>query len=131
MNLIRDLWRGDVPLWKIFWFYYITTIPLLFLIEDYMMKGILSFSPGPVGTVFDSVNLTLTETLLYLADAGLILYVAFFSLIYLPFILIGVWRSADKYQGRKIYSYLAKFVIITTWGNLLKSVLVLLNIDPN
>lgn len=79
MELIKDLWRGNVPLSRTFWVFgfgvnLLLTIALLYL----------NFQP----------NLLTTKS-----GAVFYLLVLLFSVIYGPFILIGIWRSANKHQG--------------------------------
>jgi hypothetical protein len=43
-----------------------------------------------------------------LALVGFVITIIF--AVYLPFILIGVWRSAGRYRGKRIWSVLARLV---------------------
>ena len=101
MALIKALWRGDISLAKTFWL----------------------FGFG--------VNLLLTVVFLYLNSQPAILSNAlgrifFFSLvafyvIYGSFVLIAIWRSANKYQGLQRISILAKIMVIIGWARYLQS----------
>ena len=101
MDLIKGLWRGNVPLSRTFWL----------------------FGFG--------VNLLLTIALLYLTlqtdllttKIGAIFYLLLllFFVIYGPFILIGIWRSASQYQGFQRYAIAAKIMVIIGWGRYFQS----------
>jgi len=101
MDLIKDLWRGDVPLSRTFW--------------------VFGFG----------VNLLLTIAFLYLnpqpdlltTTIGAIFYLLLllFSLVYGPFILIGIWRSANKYQGLQRNAIAAKIMVIIGWSRYFQS----------
>ncbi len=95
MDLIRELWRGNVGLSRTFWVF-----------------GI-------------AVNLLLTFAILYLNAQGgilttgmgviLLLVLSSFSIIYYPFILIAIWRSANKYQGLRRLVIAAKVAVVFGW----------------
>lgn len=101
MDLIKELWRGNIPLSRTFW--------------------VFGFG----------VNLLLTMALLYLnfqpdllttkVGAGFYLLLLLCSTIYGPFILIAIWRSANKYQGFQRNAIAAKIMVIIGWGRYLQS----------
>lgn len=101
MELIKELWRGNIPLSRAFWL----------------------FGFG--------VNLLLNISLLYLTfqpdlltmKIGAIFYLLLllFYIIYGPFILISIWRSANKYQGLQRYAIAAKIMLIIGWGRYVQS----------
>lgn len=91
MNLIRALWRGNIPLAKTYWLYgflvlLLLNLPLI-IIETYPPN------PSTLATVLVGAN-----TLIIL--------------IYCVFILVAVWRSASNYTGYKYWAGLAKFWVI-------------------
>ena len=101
MDLIKELWRGDVPLSRAFWLFgfginLLLTIAFLYLI----------FQPDLLTT-----------------KIGVIFYLLLllFYIIYGPFILIGIWRSANKYQGLQRYPIAAKIMVIIGWGRYFQS----------
>jgi len=101
MDLIKNLWRGDVPLREAFWIFgssvgFLLNISLLYLGSH---EEIVTAVPG----------------------AFLILLLAIVLYIYSPFILIGIWRSANKYQGLKRYAIAAKIAVILGWANYVRS----------
>ena len=52
---------------------------------------------------------------------GFVIAITF--VVYLPFILIGVWRSAGRYRGERIWSVLAR-IVAACWLILFMLVLV-------
>lgn len=91
--LLAALWRGDIPLGQAFWEYAIA-----------------------YGTI---ANIVATATAIATVAAGLpVVLTIFLLLLPLPYILIavvGVVRSADKYQGPSKWAKRAKIAVIL-WG---------------
>ena len=83
-KLFIDLWEGKITLWKTYWY--------LFFAELIYELPIYFLIPEDRYSVF-----AFTEI---------------FSLFYIVFFLIDVWRSANKYKGKKIWYFLAKFSAI-------------------
>ena len=86
-NLIK-LFKGDLPLYKSYWIYYVLgnfliSAPLLLVTKIQIQKFIYSFS-------------------LYLA----------INLIYYLTSCLGVWRSSQSYKGNKMLSFLARLVVV-------------------
>jgi hypothetical protein len=91
--LLAALWRGDIPLGQAFWKYAIA-----------------------YGTI---ANIVTTATAIATVAAGLpVVMTIFLLLLPLPYILIavvGVVRSADKYEGPSKWAIRAKIAVIL-WG---------------
>ena len=83
-KLFIDLWEGNITLWKTYWY--------LFFAELIYELPIYFLVPEDRYSVF-----AFTEI---------------FSLFYIVFFLIAVWRSANKYKGKIIWYFLAKFTAI-------------------
>ena len=84
MNLINKSCNGEITLWQSYWIVgVIIPIPLGFLL------GVLSALMGLPPISYKVVLLA-----------------------YIGFTLVGVWRSADKYQGKKIFAILAKIGMV-------------------
>ena len=86
-NLIK-LFKGDLPLYKSYWIYYVLgnfliSAPLLLVTKIQIQKFIYSFS-------------------LYLV----------INLIYYLTSCLGVWRSSQSYKGNKMLSFLARLVFV-------------------
>jgi hypothetical protein len=110
MDLIRDLWFGDVPLVKTYWLFGVVVgvgFAIAFTFIEYQSEG-LSTGFGPILFI------------------GLIV----FCFIYVIFINVAIWRSANKYQGPRRYAILAKIMVIVSWGALIKEALDIYNVAP-
>ena len=91
-----SVFRGEVGLAKTFWLYFV----LVFFVSHAIQSVIFRVGvPVWIGFVID---------------------IAF--AVYLPLILIGVWRSAGRYRGKRIWSDVARMVVA---GYLVAFVLVL------
>lgn len=94
---LKSLWQGEINLCKTFWVYGIiilTLIPQLIVLLGGIIGGILFPNlPFPIFIIFVSA-------------------LAFIYIIYGIFIVIAVFRSANKYQGQRIWAHLAKLMII-------------------
>ena len=97
-GFIMDFWNGDVKLWKSFW----------------LMRTLAAFVYGVIIATAWAVMNPYVEFPILLA---LILIVPVDV-----FMIIGTWRSSDKYKGPKFWAVLTKIVlvlgIITTLFNL-------------
>lgn len=87
INLIK-LFKGDLPLYKSYWVYYVLgnfliSAPLLLITRMQIQKFIYTFT-------------------LYLV----------LNLIYYFTSCLGVWRSSQSYQGNKILSFLARLIVV-------------------
>ena len=83
-KFIKNLWEGKITLWKTFW-----GISFVFLIIFVPIELLVSEDNYPVRAFLN------------------ILY-----LIFSVFSLICVWRSANNYNGRRVWYYLAKLTAI-------------------
>ncbi len=101
MDLIKELWRGNVPLSRTFWLFGFG-VNLLFTIAFVYLNFQADLLTSKVGAIF-------------------YLLLLLFSLIYGPFILIAIWRSANKYQGLQRYAIAAKIMVIIGWARYLQS----------
>ena len=91
MKLIKKLWYGDVSLDKTFLFYGICIIVFLRVVIGFSFIALMFLTP-----------------LAYIPL--LVTYV--FELVYIPFISISIWRSANKYQYHKTFPIVAKAIVI-------------------
>jgi hypothetical protein len=92
MDLIKDLWRGDVPLVKSYWLF------------------------GVVVGIFFRIIFAYIEyqAAIFYTALGAIFIFAFiiFVFAYSIFISFAIWKSANKYQGQQRYAILAKISVI-------------------
>lgn len=77
MNLIKDLWKGDIPLVTTFWIY------------NFLANIILAI-PGII------IETTWTQETINQYSATIYLYFLI-TILYSLLILVALWRSADKY----------------------------------
>ena len=92
MGLIRDLWRGDVPLVKTYWLFGVVAGIFFRIAFAYIEYQGAVFSTA-LGAIF---------------VLGLIVFVFAYSV----FISFAIWKSANKYQGLQRYAILAKVAVI-------------------
>lgn len=98
-NILLRLWRGEITLWKTFW-----------------LSGVLG------GIIIRSVTALIKYTITINANNRSNFYIkliaySFFvlSMTYLIIVLVGIWRSSNKYAAlyrKSINSKLAKFSVI-------------------
>lgn len=110
MDLIRDLWRGDVPLVKTYWLFGV--LPGIFFNFAFAyIEYQSSVFPTVLGLIF---------------VLGLVVFVFTYSV----FISLAIWRSANKYQGLQRYAILAKVAVILGVMGLIKALLEILSVVP-
>jgi hypothetical protein len=83
-NYFIKLFRGDIPLYITFWIYGILIGRLMYLMSEYIFRT--------------------NDKELWLIDVVTILYYIF--------IYIAIWRSANKYQGKKNWGEAAKVYVV-------------------
>ena len=104
MDLIKDLWRGDVPLVKTFW--------------------IFGFGPPLCAAIILRYLLFDQKIIATIPGTYLLWFLILFHYIYNPFILTAIWASANKYQGLRWYAIAAKIAVILGWVGYLRSFVV-------
>ncbi len=85
MGFIKTVWRGDAGLATTYWFWGL-------IVGLLIAAG--GFAVGSAESVFLGV-----------------LYIAF-VVLYSIWVSVGVWRSAGKYQGKRVWATLARFGVI-------------------
>lgn len=98
MELIKALWRGDISLAKTFWLFGFCVNFVLNLTFRYF-----NFQPQILSTFIGQI---------------LFFLIILFAVVYGPFILIAIWRSANKSLSR--YAIAAKFMVILGWAGYLQ-----------
>jgi len=101
MGLIRDLWRGDVPLVKIYWLFGVVA-GFFFRIAFGYIEYQAAFFSTPLGGMF---------------VLGLIIFV----FAYFVFVSFAIWKSANNYKGLQRYAVLAKLAVILGMFMLIKA----------
>lgn len=89
--MIIRIWRGEVTLWKTFWFW------------------------GAGGGL--ALGLPLFAAILALTDvpddataSGFMLALGFLF-VYLAWVFVGIWRAAGRYRGDRSWARLARFAV--------------------
>lgn len=88
--MLTKLWNGNYSLAKTYWLFYV------------LIWGIFSI---PIRW-FDATNEKLQTEYVQLVMFSLCLFVAYGSIV-----LVGLWRSASKYDGRRLWAILAKIIV--------------------
>jgi hypothetical protein len=87
MRLIISLWAGDVPLVKTFWIYGVFGVAVFIYVPP------IIYLAGSLPTI---------PAFRALSNAHFLI-----SYIYFFFVFVAIWRSAIKYTGSKIWSFMA------------------------
>jgi hypothetical protein len=90
--MIRKLLRGDVKLYVAYWGYGVL-VAVIYRALDLLLQ--LNY--------FKIIKFSFSLPLIYVFIA--------LPFIYFPFIYIAIWRSANKYTGRKSWAVLAKIAV--------------------
>lgn len=91
MNLIKRLWRGEIPLWKTFWLYGVLLPIVVSILYPILLTIVVHF-------IFIYIA--------YIFTLGIL------GLIYSVIIFVAIWGSAGKYEGDKIWAWLSKILVI-------------------
>jgi len=87
MVLVKSLWRGDVPLVRAYWVF------------------------GILGPLLLEIPLIIWEK--YQPMEAIVTVYTVITILYLAFIVVAVWSSANKYKGWYMWAALAKLGMIT------------------
>jgi hypothetical protein len=98
MAKLRALWSGDLPLGEAFWTYAVSIGLALNLLTTLLFLVLLSWD-RPLAALFVGYAFTVPYNIVA---------------------LVGVWRSAARYQGQRFHADLAR--IVTLVGMVLLSV---------
>lgn len=90
MDFVKQLWRGDVPLFKTYWVFGFAVSILL--------NAIMMFVVALQGEMPSLEPLFL----------GLWVFTTLYGL----FMAVAIWRSAGKYEGPKHWGLLARAVVV-------------------
>ena len=88
MNRLRALWSGQLPLGEAFWTYAVTVGIAVNLITSLLFLVLLSWD-RPIAALFVGYAL---------------------SVPYNVVAVVGVWRSAARYEGERLHADLARIV---------------------
>lgn len=104
IKIVAKLFRGEYPLGKSYWLFGNIVPFFLFLA---ILISIFAFSNNPIGKL-QSLNFK-PESLI---STIITILLSIITLIYICISTVGVWRSASKHEGKKIWAILAKLTII-------------------
>ena len=88
-GLLRDLWRGKVPLVIAYW--------------GFGVVGTLSIY-GIASVIIEAYT-----------NKFLALYLLAMMVFYQLFVSVSVWRSSKKYRGKNLYAILAQAAVFIGW----------------
>jgi hypothetical protein len=122
MKWIGQLWRGEINLGKAFWMFGLL-IPIVLSIAVKFLSRVLMLFMLYLGFSGPSTpGGLLTGTFI------VIVAMAALSLAYQMLAFVGIWRSAERYTGKLIYSVLARGAIALYLAAIVSSVAVALYI---
>ena len=95
---LEDFWYGKISLWKSYW------------IVGELINGLIIIIIFNIELKFFN-NTILFENIPFLSFSDLHIINKFIVLIWTLFLTVGIWRSAENYQGRFIWTVLALTVL--------------------
>lgn len=101
--LIRRLWRGEVPMWRVFWLYWV--LPLVI----FTLYAALLETPGMTEWLMQQFSDPSDSGRFVMAGMRLL---AFFFLAYMIFIVVAVWKSAANFTGPRLWSYMVRACMV-------------------
>ena len=114
----KKLINGEIGLKKAFWLYgnmYPFFISLIIILTIVALQEDIKVSI--VSQKF--MNISFIWKMLIIFE-GLIFF------IYTSFATIGVWKSANKYEGKKVWTYFSKFLILYAYYSYIQNALFLI-----
>lgn len=114
-NYIKKFWNGDVPLWKSFWL-------VVVLLDVMLVLGMEGISPtecclrdetlaGFFNTIYSRGG--------FFAIVGTVLFGGGYAIVS----NVGIWRSANKYQGKRIFAIAAKGFVVLNVSSMVVNIL--------
>lgn len=104
MSILVKLFKGEYSLGKSYWLFGNVIPAILFLV---IFAVILLESEDPINKIINQDFAP--ESLL---TSIIVLVLSILTLIYILISVVGIWRSAGKYSGKKIWPILAKVTIL-------------------
>lgn len=103
LALIRRLWRGEVPMWRVFFVYWV-----LPLVVFSVYAGVLETPQAQTWLLQQFANPD--DTGRYVMAGMRLLAFCFFA--YMIFIVVAIWKSAMNFAGPRFWSYLVRACMI-------------------
>jgi len=103
LALIRRLWRGEVPMWRAFWLYWV-----LPLVVFSIYAGILEVPEVTQWLVAQFSDPS--DSGRYVMAGMRLLAFCFFA--YMIFIVVAVWKCAANFNGPRFWSYMVRACMV-------------------
>jgi len=105
--IIRN-WKGEEKLWKVFWIWYVLVAPVVTAATQVI--SFLTLFPIAIHVEYagNLPGITFKEAILALLGISIII----FSVIYLTWVFMSLWRSAFNCSN-KVLGYLARLCVVT------------------
>ena len=106
-GVLSRLWRGEYPLWKTFWLFSVLVnfcLVMFFAYFDYLTVAMPLWFARMARSIIDVIGVS--------AWVGFFVVLAGLVFIYSFVVLVGLWRSASKYTGPKVWAVLAKVIVV-------------------
>lgn len=97
---LADVWNGRLPLWFHFWVLY-SFVSLAFCVPLESYINIVGAPGGEVGSLSEELGNLL----------GVVLLIITF-VVYEVIATVGVWRSARRYTGSKVWPVLVRILVV-------------------
>jgi len=112
MDSIKDLWRGDIPLKKTFWVYFVLVNGVIGVIYHYRNFHLIDqrFYPTHKAIRELAFYYLSNPNTTFWGIAALLFGIVF--VMYQFLIVTSIWRSANKYQGSSVWATHAKAGVI-------------------
>ena len=94
MNIVRSLWKGEIRLVITYWIYGV-------------VGGVVF---NVLFALFESTGVYESDEFGVLGVVGLLLLVSW--IVYSVLVFVGIWRSANNYQGPGHWAALAKIMVV-------------------
>lgn len=115
MHILMKLYKGDYSLAKSYWLFGNVIPAGLFAL---IFSIILFNSDDPMNTIITQ-NFAPQSLLVSI----IVIILCLLTLFYILFSVVGIWRSANKHVGKKVWPILAKITIVVGLLLNLKSLL--------
>lgn len=117
MKTLKNLWNGSVDYFYTYWVYYWWVLSIFIILSisfETVYPWFGNYRPGTTG--FD-------PTVNYPQPPGVsiaaYLIILILGLVWRAFMCVSIWRSSNRYEGRKLWVNLGKMnVVIVTIENL-------------
>lgn len=117
MHILKKIIRGEFSLKKTFWLYG-NIYP--FFISLIIILTLLYFQENIKDSIIQKKFMNIS-----FAAKLIIILQGFIFFLYSTIATIGVWRSANKFEGSKLWKYLAKVLIIYAFYSYIQNALYL------